>query len=225
MGRGANIEKSIGFFNKLNYDFINIGVRDLHLGKSGLQKIVKIAKPSVISPNLILKNTGSLPAGIAPYKVLEINGLKIGFFGLISEKSVIFLEKSQSRPFKFLKEIETAQKMVDVLKNKEKVDFVVALTNIGMDRDTLLARVVKGLDLIIGGFDGRGLREAYEDPQTHTIYVRTYTGLSDVGVINLYFDTRTRVLVGYNNFLETLFVDRYELDPKILDWLESFKNR
>lgn len=53
------------------------------------------------------------------------------------------------------------QAMIDILKNRENVDVVVAMTHLGQDEDNALAMLTNGLDVIIGGHSHEVL-EAYK---------------------------------------------------------------
>ncbi len=220
MGEGSNPRFTAGILNLLGYDLKNVGIRDLYLGGSGLKEIARTARFPLLSANLRdRQDTLSPPPYLRPYAILEANGIRIGVFGLITEEAPVFLLQHHLKPFYVARDVPTARQMVRELR-AQGVDFVVALTNLGVSRDTMLARVVPGIDLIIGSFDGRGMRQAYEDPVHHTIVVRTYSGLSDVGLLRLYFDPQTRTLVKYEYEETSLFVDRFPPDPDILKVVE-----
>ncbi len=217
MGEGSDPQRPIRIMNRLGYDAMNVGLRDLFLGWNGLQTMIRTATFPLISSNIRLReDTTQTPPGLHRALMLDVQGIRIGVMGLITENAVLYLWKRNQRGLFFKRDIQTAQEMVDSLR-REGADLIWVLSNMGFQRDTMLARRVPGIDLIIGSFDGFGLREAYEDPQTHTIVVRTYNGLSEVGWLSLYVSPKTRQVVGYNYRTETLFVDRYEPDPDILE--------
>ncbi len=216
MGEGSQPRWTAGIMNLLGYDLKNVGIRDLYRGGSGLKEMARVARFPMISANLRSReDTTRPPAYLQPYRIYEVQGIRIGVFGLITEMAPIFLLLHHQKPFYFARDVETAQRMVQELR-QQGVDFIIALTNLGVSRDTMLARRVPGIDLILGSFDGRGMREAYEDPVNHTIVVRTYSGLSDVGRVRLFFDSETHTLVRYEYEETSLFVDRYPPDPDLL---------
>ena len=216
MGEGSNPRLTAGILNLLGYDLKNVGIRDLYRGAAGLKEMARVARFPLLSANLRERqDTTTPPPYLRPYWILEAHGLRIGVFGLITEEAPIFLLNHHLQPFYVARDVATARAMVAELR-KQGADFIVALTNLGVSRDTMLARVVPGIDLIIGSFDGRGMREAYEDPTNHTIVVRTYSGLSDVGRIRLFFDPETRTLVRYEYQETSLFVDEFPPDPDLL---------
>jgi len=219
MGEGADPELTATLMNKLGYDAMNIGVRDLNLGLQGLKRLVSKARFPLISSNL--RVTPLEEANLfKKYFIYNIKGVKIGVFGLINENAVFYLWKHNQQNLRLLRDVKVAEKMVKTLRN-QGADIVILLSGLGFRRDTMLARMVHGIDLIIGSFDGFGLRNAYEDPISHTIVVRTYNSLSEVGLISLFIDKKYKTIAGYDYKRETLFTDRYFPAPEILELLPS----
>lgn len=88
-----------------------------------------------------------IPSNVQPYLLLDIDGERVGLIGLSLPMLKGFwgaiLKSEFSDPF------EVAEKLVGEL--RERVDFVVMLTHLGISRDIALAKRVKGIDLILGG--------------------------------------------------------------------------
>lgn len=219
LGENSDPNRSLKFLNKMGYDVVSLGVHDFVIGKDGLRDFVKGANFPVICSNIVLEeDTTKYPDFVKPYVILEKNGVKFGIFGLISEYMPIYMLREKIKGFYFLKEIPTAKKMVKLLKEK-RVDVIILLSHTGQERELLLAKEVKGIDVIVGGFDGRGFREPYEDFETHTIVVRTYGRLSDVGKLILYFDPTHKTITGYEGKLVTLLLEEIPPDPEIKELL------
>ncbi len=220
IGEGSDPELAVDVLNLVGYDVVNLGVYDFLLGKKGLDVIAERAKFSIISSNLTLsEDTTKHPDFVRPYVILNVDGVKIGIFGLISEYTPLMLPDESVEGYFFLREFPQAEKMVRELREKD-VDIVIALTNIGMRHDTLLAGAVPGIDFIIGGYDGRGIREAYEHPVTHTVVVRTYGGLSDLGRLLIHYDTETHVITGYEWNTVSLLEESAPPDPEVRTMIE-----
>ncbi len=100
--------------------------------------------------------------GVSDYTVLERNGYKIGIFGVMGEESASMAPMSEVI---FLDEIEQAKRVVKILKEKEKVDFILCLSHSGTkvkekeSEDELLAKGVPDIDLIISGHTHTTLSE------------------------------------------------------------------
>jgi 2',3'-cyclic-nucleotide 2'-phosphodiesterase (5'-nucleotidase family) len=92
--------------------------------------------------------------GVADYTVLERNGYKIGVFGVMGEDAE---SKAPMAEAIFTDEIEQAKRVVKILKEEEKVDFILCLSHSGTNtnhkesEDELLAKGVPDIDFIISG--------------------------------------------------------------------------
>jgi len=83
-----------------------------------------------------------------PYIIKEIGGVRIGFFSLMTEDLPLV---TSERDVKLVTDnVSMAKMMVKLLKEKH-VDVIVALSHIGYKQDVVLAKQVKGIDLIFGG--------------------------------------------------------------------------
>ena len=178
------------FFEYLKFDAITLGNHEFDAKDNGLEVMLgKISKRSnaipLVSTNIYLKDNKSNLSKyfgpdklIKPYviKKLENKGrkLKIGIIGLLGpdgclvsratrkEGNIRFLGYSDSEAEINWKPLITRlQNTVDILRNKEKVDLVVALMHGGTSQKSLkgeddqVAEKVKGIDVIIAGHTHR----------------------------------------------------------------------
>jgi len=221
VGEGADPELAVDILNRVGYDVVNIGVHDFLAGSRTFDVIKRKARFRTISANITLENdTLRNPDFVDPYVLLNVGGVKVGIFGLISEYMPLYMPVERIKGFFFLREIPVARRMAKELRDKG-AQIVIALTDIGVGHDTLLAEVVPGIDFIIGGFDGRGIREAYEHPVTHTVMVRTYGGVSDLGRLLIHYDREAEVITGYEWSRISLLAEQETPDPLIRDYVEK----
>jgi 5'-nucleotidase / UDP-sugar diphosphatase len=104
------------------------------------------AKFDVLATNIVDGN--GLPANTKPDKMVEVQGIKIGFFGLTTEDTPI---ASSPGTIKFSSTIDTARAKAKELREKG-ADIVVAVAHTPLEVDMIIARSA-GVDLIIGGHD------------------------------------------------------------------------
>jgi 5'-nucleotidase/UDP-sugar diphosphatase len=104
------------------------------------------AKFDVLATNIVDGN--GLPANTKPDKMVEVQGVKIGFFGLTTEDTPI---ASSPGTIKFSSTIDTARAKAKELREKG-ADIVVAVAHTPLEVDMIIARSA-GVDLIIGGHD------------------------------------------------------------------------
>jgi sulfur-oxidizing protein SoxB len=86
-----------------------------------------------------------------PHIVKEIGGYRVAVIGQAFPYVPIAHPKRFTPDWKFGIRDEELQKLVDGLRNNDKVDAVVLLSHNGMDVDLKLAGRVSGIDVILGG--------------------------------------------------------------------------
>ncbi|GAA0788228.1 bifunctional metallophosphatase/5'-nucleotidase [Hathewaya limosa] len=86
-----------------------------------------------------------------PYCIKNINGLKIGIIGMACEHVVQGFPKKFSQGIYMSPEYEELPKIVSELRNKEKVDFIILLSHLGMPTDYKILQTVEGVDVCISG--------------------------------------------------------------------------
>lgn len=154
---------------KMGYDLTTLGNHEFDLKPEGLARIIESAAakgkmPQIVASNIIFDQTNEkddrleklFKQGVVkPYVVMKKGELKIGFFGLIGKDAASVAPFAS--PVKFGDPVESAQKMVKLLREKEQVDLVICLSHSGLmddeskSEDVLLAENVSGIDIIISG--------------------------------------------------------------------------
>ena len=149
-------ELEFKLMNMMKYDIATIGNHDFDNGIDGLFAQLPNAKFDFVS-NYGFKNT-VLDGHVKPYKILFIDGVKIGVFGLGIELEGL-VDKKNSKETVYNDPIESATDMARVLKKEQNCDLVICLSHIGFKYkedpkkvcDIILAKKTKDIDLIIGG--------------------------------------------------------------------------
>jgi 5'-nucleotidase len=150
-------ELEFKLMSMMKYDIATIGNHDFDNGIDGLYSQMPNAKFDFVSANYDFKNT-VLDGLIKPYKIMFIDGVKIGVFGL----GVILdglVDKKNSKETVYNDPIEVATDMSRILKKEKKCDIVICLSHIGYSYkedpnrvcDISLAKKTKDIDLILGG--------------------------------------------------------------------------
>ena len=143
----------VELMNRMGYDAATIGNHEFDFGLDNMARIFRLAKVPIVCANYDF--SGTVAEGtVKPYIVLKRKGVKIGIFGLAPKMEGLVSPKN-CVGVKYLDPGETAVKMVDVLRNKEKVDVVVCLSHLGWDttaqNDPEMLRAASGIDLVLGG--------------------------------------------------------------------------
>ena len=220
----------------MGYDAVTLGNHEFDLKPAGLASILRTAKakgglPQIVFAGAIFDRQNPVLAslqdtfsetGVKNYMVLERSGLKIGIFGLLGK---IAIEVSPfAKPLTFRDPLETAQDMVNLLRNKEKVDIVVCLSHSGLNdhpdksEDQLLAKKVKGIDIIISGHTHTKLDKPIQVGDTFIVQAWCYG--KQVGVLDIAYD-KGKVTV--KNYATVSVNSTIKVDEPIQKMIDSFK--
>lgn len=202
-------QADVKLMNYIGYDVMTLGNHEFDLGSSeeghkALANFIQAAKFSLVSSNVDASNdqllTGlfsddisSEPAEGKVYKGIlkEINGEKVGFFGLTTAETAYI---SSPVDVKFKEYLDTAKKAVTAFE-KMGINKIVAITHLGyednpnIDSDLLLAKHVDGIDIIVGGHSHTTLKEATIIKKAEpTVIVQSSEFLKNLGKLTVKFD-------------------------------------
>ncbi|MBQ9842585.1 MAG: bifunctional metallophosphatase/5'-nucleotidase [Oscillospiraceae bacterium] len=203
MFRGSVIDSefrgisTIEIMNMLSPDVVTIGNHETDYGIAHLLFIEKCAKFPIINANLhITTNNARL---FRPHYILEIDGMKILFIGILTE-SVLSQTRHENLIGTFVDIHEAAQEVARICNayNALDIDCTVLLTHIGFEEDKQLAAQLDpalGVDLIIGGHSHTFLEQAVE--VNGIVIAHAGTGTDQIGRFDLEIDTDSNSLHSY----------------------------
>lgn len=228
---------------KMGYDFTTFGNHEFDFRADGLAHSLNAAKKSKDKlPQIVASNTsfpkdeqGNLTPtlielrqamddyGVKDYAIIQRNNVKIGIFGLMGPDAASNAPMSE---VVFTDTIESSKEIVDILKNKEKVDLIICLSHSGTwekkskSEDEILAGKVPEIDIIISG-------------HTHTKLEKPIiVGNTIIGSYRRYGENLGIMKVSQNSD-NRWDIDDYELlpidstipmDSGISDTIEEYKN-
>jgi 2',3'-cyclic-nucleotide 2'-phosphodiesterase (5'-nucleotidase family) len=151
----------------VKYDAMAVGNHEFNFGLAVLRKAQKESAFPWLSANTL--NVSNRSAAFVPYVVKTVAGIRIGILGLTTP-GIPNWEPARNRPgLTWEDPVETAGRLVPVLRRKEKCDFVVALIHSGpeidlktgepdgTDEENRVAALSKvpGIDLLLTGHTHR----------------------------------------------------------------------
>ena len=150
-------ELELKLMSKMGYNASTLGNHEFDNGMEKLSKVLKHANFSFLNSNYTLKNT-PLENKIKSHEIFNINGIKIGVFGLGIELEGL-VEKKLYKGIEYLNPIEISKDISDDLKYNHNCDLIICLSHLGFSYskdknimcDLILAKQTKNIDLIIGG--------------------------------------------------------------------------
>jgi hypothetical protein len=150
-------------YKYIGIDAVNVGELDLVLGVSFLKELEKKQAFPFISANLVDKK--NIPI-FKRYIIKKVNGKNVGIFGVMGDTSemVSKVEEITKGAVSVTDPLAAANSIIKELSGK--VDYVVALTHQGTNRDWVIARKVPGIDLVVGGHDKQKTKDPNEADKT-----------------------------------------------------------
>ncbi|MFD1779585.1 5'-nucleotidase C-terminal domain-containing protein [Fredinandcohnia salidurans] len=232
----------LAMMNLMGFDAMTFGNHEFDLGSlsEGHQKLVEFikgAKFPFVSANVDFSkdakfngifndsiaseiDNGQIYNGI----IKEVNGEKVGIFGLTTEETA---DISSPGTIAFENYLKEAEKAVEAFK-AEGVNKIIALTHIGyddnaaVDNDLILAEKVEGIDVIVGGHSHTALDvpSVVAKDDTPTVIVQTGNANSNLGVLDVVFDEKGVVI---EHAGELISIGDQEADSEAAEVLAPYK--
>jgi len=170
--------------NFMNYDAATIGNHDIETGHGVYDKFRKEITFPWLAANAL--NTKTNEPYFEPYVVIERNGIKIAVLGLITPSVPSWLPEFLWKGIEFEDMIESAEKWVPIIQEKEKPDLLIGLFHSGVeftyndeDEDTyknenasqLVAEQVPGFDVVFVGHDHAGWNFKIENEDGDSVLI------------------------------------------------------
>ncbi len=134
-------------YNDMKYDAFTPGELDLLLGIDNLLKLSKQAKFPFLAANLVYAE--SKEPVFKAYTIKEIQGIKVGIFGLISDRFPLGAGKENEK-IQITDPVEAAKKTVSKLR-REHCRMIIALAHMEAEEHDKLAEKVRGIHFIVNG--------------------------------------------------------------------------
>jgi 5'-nucleotidase/UDP-sugar diphosphatase len=221
---------------EMGYDILTLGNHEFDLKPEGLAGILESASgfdmcPPIVLSNLVFSQDSDKDDAledfyergiIQPYRVLEKEGLRIGVFGLLGINAAEVAPFAD--PVSFGEPLEAARRIVQILRENERVDVVVCLSHSGLwedakkSEDEILAREVEGIDIILSGHTHTLLEMPIVINDTLIVQAGAYG--KNVGVLDVALEEGRIYLAGY----ESIDIDdSIKGDDNVSELIRSFE--
>jgi len=188
--------------NALGYDALELGNHEFDLYPSTLKYVLDQAGfPAqgfpVLCANLDITNDPEMGYFVQPYTIKEVNGIRIGIFGLVTE---LTNQISNPSPLVITPPSGCAQAWVDSLKIGHDCDLVILLSHMGVFEDQMVAATTSGIDVILGGHTHTVIPAPIQIGNTLVVQAGEFA--SHLGKLSLHVDAG--VVTGWNYDLLTV---------------------
>ena len=182
LAQGATI---VDLMNAMGYDAMTSGNHDFNYGQDRLLELSKKANFPILASNVIKKD-GKLLLNDKKYIIKDMNGLKVGIFGLSTPETAY---KSHPDNVKGLSFVDPTTKANEIIKElKGKVDIIVAIAHLGVEGDTPSKKVaenVDGIDVLVDGHSHTVMPEGTQIKNTLIVQTGEYD--TNLGVVRIDF--------------------------------------
>jgi len=165
-GTGGRIDPQMAIMNAMGYEAFTVGNHEYNFGLDVLRKARSEAKFPWLSANsLRTDNPGA--AEYQSYLVKVVDGVRIGILGLTTPGIPNWDDPEHWAGLTFEDPLETAKRMVPLMRERERCDAVIIVCHMGLEEDAngrmkpgqmpnenrvlAIARGVKGVDAIVMG--------------------------------------------------------------------------
>jgi len=236
---------------KMGYDVVTLGNHDFDFHADGLSRMLQSARskskqlPALVASNIIFSKNDPGDAAlkqtfqsypVTQYTIIKKNGIRVGLFGIMGKDAGH--DAPFAKPLTFADPVQTSKRIVDILKNKEKVDIVICLSHSGTlpvkeySEDEKLAKAVPQIDVIISGHTHRILPQPIVAGKTIIVSSGRYG--ENLGVLKILYSkgkdirlaaydlqnvtigipdniTIVKDIAGYKNIVNREFLSAYRL--------------
>ena len=178
----SNSKIALRLMDEAGYDVISIGNDDFSYGNRAMRRYADYTSASLLSGNVTYNNAEIFNKNT----ILNIGGVKIGFFSLLDKKTADYLPTARADGYDFANEIEFATEQVNYLKSK--CDKVVCLSSFSYNKNGIkpedIAQNVSGIDVIICS----NLAESVNKTVGSTLIINAKERLGELGKIEILSD-------------------------------------
>jgi len=165
--------------NLLGYDAMCVGNHEFDFGFDAFMNMKKEAEFDFLSSNIYLN---SKPVVESYIQKRFKDGLKVAILGLTTRETEVITSDGLEGKLTLTDPIEEAKMIVPILKKNN--DIVIALSHIGMyytdqtfdgyNSDSFLAKMVPGIDLVVGGHSQQHLKRPIRIGNTRIVQTEGY---------------------------------------------------
>ncbi len=157
--KGAPVSE---FLKEIKIPASSVGNHEFDWGKNLIPKWAKEGDFDFLAANIIDKKTGKPVEWAKPYKIIEVDGVKIGLIGVTTPETAYKTTPANVSDLIFEDPSISVQKYADKLRTEDKVNAVVVLSHLGATTDKSgkttgeavdLANKIKNVDAIIAAHD------------------------------------------------------------------------
>ena len=213
-------EPDILAYNAMGYEAMAFGNHEFDGSLEKLQKQMELANFPFLAANITNKKGDFLGS---PYIIKDYPGFRVGVLGLTTLRSLTIASPDES--LVFADEIATAEKYVEILRNKMNCDVVIVLGHLGdvleeatQNTSVKLAEAVSGIDIIVDGHSHSKVEEPVVVNGTYIVSANEWGKVVGKGTLTVV----DGALVGFDWKAEEITTEKYPADSEVSAIIEPF---
>jgi len=209
------LKDSIAFrgMELINYDAVGVGDQEFFRGVQFFKDIAKDSNLPLVSTNLIKPE---LP-GVYSKIIVERSGISFGILSVMDSQVFRFYPEDVQNSVSTTSYEEVLPGELSAL--REKVDVIVLLSHLGIEKDRELAKTLQGIDIIVGSHT----QTVLEVPEQvgNTLIVHAGKDGYYVGELRLVFNEDSRKIHSYESQLIPMDISLPN-DPTMVDMIIEY---
>lgn len=206
-------ESVIRVLNSIQLDAMVVGNHEFDFGKDVLKKRISEANFPVLGANVIGIEE------LKPYVIKEVNNIKIGIIGVVTEDAIITTHPKNVYGLKLNPPKNVIQKYIEEL--KDNVDLIILLSHLGYNVDKKIAEEIEGIDIIIGGHSHT--KVVYPTLVKKTIILQAWEHAKSIGILDITVENKN--ILKFNGYLEDIKPSIQEADRNIQSIVTDYNQR
>lgn len=230
-------EPTIEILNKLNYGIGTVGNHEFDEGVKELLRLINggtsdktgyfagASFPNIVANVVDAKTNNPI---LSPYKVIKVNGMPIGFIGVVTTDTPNIVIPSGVAGVKFIDEVEAINRYVPELK-KQGVKSIVVLAHdpgtSGINGENPTGKLVDmangvddEVDIIFGGHNHAYMNATIDSK----LVIQAYSYGTAFSDVYLQIDPKTKDIVSKKADIVTTFQEGVTPDPEIKKMVEGY---
>lgn len=215
--------KSVSLMNAVGYHASTIGNHEFDFGGKNFEPIVQNLKFPLLAANFLESKTGKYPPLIKPYKIFDVDGVKVAVIGLANH-----CPTDAGKTYKFTKPLPALKQALNEVE-KEKPSVVVLIVHDGLldlkhGTQPYVGQIGQKfggrVNVVLGGHVHSIVQNEYING---TLFVESGSYLQNVSKITVETDDKTGKFVSAKSELIPLVIEKVGQDEDIAKYAESLK--
>lgn len=215
--------KSVSLMNALGYHATTIGNHEFDFKDPAVEPMWQNAKFPVLAANFFETETEKYPPLVLPYKIFDVDGVKIAVIGLANIHPT-----QKTKKYKFSKPLAALEKALKEAEaqNPDVVAVIVhdALRDDKHGTQSYVSRIGKKfggrVNVVMGGHAHKIVQNEYING---TLFVESGCYLQNVSKVTVVTDDKTGQFVSAKSELIPLIIEKVGQDEEIAKYAESLK--